>query len=181
MNTVSSWIVPSRGPCQIQKPGISQPPNEFKFFGCRNRRMTKPIRFIPPQNLWTIQWRNQVPRLDGQRLSHEPDYFPSVGDRMRLLLKPGTALLAGMFMLSLAGCASPRSQRTALACPSCRTVVERSNPRHENLGWGFPEEIARHQCPGCQGGLKTLFTEGRFQHSCSQCEDSPFSCSITHR
>lgn len=100
---------------------------------------------------------------------------------MRLRLKRSIALLGVAAIVTSAACASSRSQRTALACPSCRTVVERSNPRYENFGWGFPEEITRHECPGCQGDLKTLFTESRFTHTCSRCAGTPFSCPLTHR
>lgn len=81
----------------------------------------------------------------------------------------------------LAGCAASKSDRAAVACPDCRTVVERNNPHYERYGYAFPEETIRHECPGCQGALTTLFTEGRLVHKCSRCEGTPYSCSISHR
>lgn len=90
-------------------------------------------------------------------------------------------LAAFSLITLLAGCAARNSDRAAVACPDCRTVVERNNPNYERYGYAFPEEAVRHECPGCQGALTTLFTEGRLVHKCSRCEGMPYSCSISHR
>jgi len=82
--------------------------------------------------------------------------------------------------LLAAGCTSLRSGRTALACPDCRAVFERDNVGYED-GYAFPEVNVRHECPGCQGLLSTLFTEGRWGHKCSRCEGAPYSCVVYGR
>ena len=91
---------------------------------------------------------------------------------------PTRTVLCMIAVTLLAGCVNSRSGRNALACPDCRTIVKRDNPRYENYGYGFPEESVRHECPGCQGALTTLFTEGRLAHQCSRCEGTPYSCAV---
>jgi hypothetical protein len=35
-------------------------------------------------------------------------------------------------------------------------------------------------CPGCKGALKTFFTEGKWNHKCSVCQQKPFTCPVSH-
>lgn len=69
-----------------------------------------------------------------------------------------------------------------VACPQCRNVVLQNRVFE---GWdyelhGGPEEIVKHECPGCQGALTTLLKEGKFQHKCSVCEKTPYTCNVQH-
>lgn len=96
----------------------------------------------------------------------------------------GTSLVAVVVLAS--GCATSRGKEQALVCPQCREVtITRTIPVFEGEGNLPPreEEVTeiKHSCPGCQGALTTLFTEGKLQHKCSVCEQSPFSCPFSHR
>jgi hypothetical protein len=91
------------------------------------------------------------------------------------------ALVAAL--LGVAGCATARTATEATVCPECKTVVEQV----EQISTGRPEydlyetrEGLRHSCPGCQGALITFFKEGKLQHKCSVCSQSPFTCSVVH-
>ncbi len=86
-----------------------------------------------------------------------------------------------MSIVALAGCATTQSDHAGLVCPDCRIVKELNNYNFENYGYAYPEESIEHQCPGCQGALTTLLTEGRLAHSCTRCDGTPYTCSISNR
>jgi hypothetical protein len=95
----------------------------------------------------------------------------------------------------LFSCATPRDtgKQEALVCPQCRTVeVQTASARPHAYG-RYPSflhgprsggvHIAttyEHHCEGCQGVLSTFFREGKFQHKCSICNETPFSCPVIH-
>jgi len=98
----------------------------------------------------------------------------------------GALLLAVVAMAS--GCATSRGTEQALVCPQCKEVTIERFPRayspDEAISYAFWDRegtTVEHSCPGCQGALTTLFKEGRLRHKCSICEQTPFSCPITHR
>lgn len=41
-------------------------------------------------------------------------------------------------------------------------------------------QVGRHECPGCQGALATLFKEGKLQHQCSICTQEGYTCPLIH-
>ena len=52
------------------------------------------------------------------------------------------------------------------------------------FGWsptGFWHTAYEDKCPGCRGTLKTFFTEGKWNHKCTVCEQKPFTCPLEHR
>jgi hypothetical protein len=98
-------------------------------------------------------------------------------------------------------------RREATICPQCKMVaVTPPQPvgpgiaygpgfsgfgpdyRWGGLGTGFgwttgPFGYAtayEDTCPGCKGVLKTFFTEGKWKHKCSVCEQKPFTCPVSH-
>jgi hypothetical protein len=98
----------------------------------------------------------------------------------------GTLLLPVAVLAS--GCATSRSTNQALVCPQCKDVAIERLPRAYSLDeatsysfWEREETTIEHSCPGCQGALITLFKEGKLRHKCSICEQTPFSCPVSHR
>jgi|GEM_PF-6792405 len=97
-----------------------------------------------------------------------------------------TILIFAAVAIFLGGCSSsstvsPQQDSpkvgSALACPQCKSVLVESDPFDE-LEYGNAEaSYYKHQCPGCQGELATLITDGEFRHKCSVCETQPYSCS----
>lgn len=99
-------------------------------------------------------------------------------------------------LLALSGCASTNEtggkSRQALVCPQCKIVqVVKYAPAGPSFtqsgvsayglaGERFPRTSQEHQCPACQGVLKTFFREGQWKHKCSVCKDSPFTCPVIH-
>lgn len=98
-------------------------------------------------------------------------------------------VLASAFLVTvLVGCATTRPAEQALVCPRCKVVTIEPSPDEFSIEEGLTRSyrashstIVRHSCPGCQGALTTLFTEGKLQHKCSICDQSPFSCPVSHR
>jgi hypothetical protein len=93
----------------------------------------------------------------------------------------------------LLSCATPgeTKKQEALVCPQCRMVEVRSAfVRSHGRYPGFPHRTAsgpiyhgttyEHRCESCQGVLTTLFREGKFQHQCSICKETPFTCPVVH-
>ena len=104
--------------------------------------------------------------------------------------------LAGVGLLALSGCAGTNETggkgKQALVCPQCKTVQTQAylpaGPSFSRAGvsaYGlagerYPITVSRHQCPGCQGAIQTLFNEGKWKHTCSVCKESPFTCAVIH-
>ncbi len=86
------------------------------------------------------------------------------------------ALIAAAFALSSCASTGKSTSETATACPECRSVL--ILPDEMQMAIDGYEDAPRyeHQCPGCQGALTTLFTDGELRHQCSYCKDSPYSC-----
>jgi hypothetical protein len=94
----------------------------------------------------------------------------------------------------LMSCATAREARKqeALVCPQCRmvevkTVSTRPGGRYPGFPhsrWGsggiYTRTAYEHRCEGCQGVLMTFFREGKFQHKCSICKETPFTCPVIH-
>lgn len=80
------------------------------------------------------------------------------------------------------GCATNKATQQALVCPDCKMV----EVTVENTSWGddYPTTTTstqmEHRCPNCQGAMKTLFKEGKFQHKCSTCAQGAFTCPTSH-
>lgn len=105
------------------------------------------------------------------------------------------AALASLLSVS---CATTRNSanKPGLVCPQCRVVVtyvESDELPFEGLeslvvdgadsvalGDPGPVEQLRHECPGCEGHLRSLFKRGKFEHRCSVCEKTPYTCKIAH-
>lgn len=103
----------------------------------------------------------------------------------------GTLALAAVAVV--ASCAMPREAKKheALVCPQCRMVeVRNAFVRHHGRYPGFPHRTAsgaiyrgttyEHRCDGCQGVLTTFVREGKLQHNCSICKETPFTCPVVH-
>jgi phage FluMu protein Com len=88
----------------------------------------------------------------------------------------------------LVSCATAReaTKQEALVCPQCKVVEVRSAAWQGGFssrrggGGGGPRKIYEHRCEGCQGVLMTFFREGKFQHKCSFCKETPFTCPVIH-
>ena len=83
--------------------------------------------------------------------------------------------LVGAWLLALSGCAStdgPKNKQQALVCPQCKRVEFRTGPPHYT--------DSKDACPRCQGAMETLLKEGRLEHKCSICKQSPFTCPVLH-
>jgi len=100
----------------------------------------------------------------------------------------GSLLAGASALFLLAGCATERPTEQALVCPQCKEVTIEHFPKaispDEEISYPHANEYwtqIEHVCPGCQGALTTLFKEGKWQHKCSICEQSPFSCPVSHR
>lgn len=70
--------------------------------------------------------------------------------------------------------------KTGVVCPECRTVVLGPFPSSSDWRGGPPSYTHRHTCSGCQGVITIYGEEEQFQHECSVCKQSPYSCRITH-
>lgn len=103
-----------------------------------------------------------------------------------------SVLLASVGMLTLGGCATFNKSASdkVLVCPQCKmvaTTIQRPKLGFEYSGsYGsedmskVTETVYRDKCPGCQGVIKTLFVNGKSKYQCTICEDSPFSCPVSH-
>src|SRR5215207_1551614 len=111
------------------------------------------------------------------------------GTKLRTLFRWALGVLAMAAAAVLMSCAMAREARKqeALVCPQCRMVEVRSAfVQHRGRYPGFPHRTAsggihrgatyEHRCEGCQGVLTTFFREGKFQHQCSICKETPFTC-----
>lgn len=104
------------------------------------------------------------------------------------------AILASL--LSVSCVTTRKAPQSAIACPECRVVVtyvENESLPFEGLelvvvdgadavnydDFG-PTEERRHECPGCEGLLTSLFRRGKLEHRCSICSDSPYTCKVSH-
>jgi hypothetical protein len=98
----------------------------------------------------------------------------------------GTLALAAVALV--ASCATPREAKKeeALVCPQCKVVEVRSaawQGGYSSRRWGGgggPSKTYEHRCEGCQGAIITFFREGKFQHKCSICKETPFTCPVIH-
>lgn len=85
----------------------------------------------------------------------------------------------GLFSVSCATPRAPSSGKTVTACPDCQVVT-----RLEYVFEGYQiidtVERKRHDCPGCQGQIMTFLKEGKFEHRCSVCGKSPYTCNVAH-
>lgn len=111
--------------------------------------------------------------------------------KIKSILTTTLAVTALAGILASGGCASINETggkgRQALVCPQCKMVaVNRPHSyfsgggRGTYPGYGGPQTVYKHTCPGCQGALETLFKEGKLKHKCSLCKDSPYTCPIFH-
>ena len=66
-----------------------------------------------------------------------------------------------------------------LACPECRVVTYIVEDPTAFASREYVEKT-RLECKGCQGALITYFKEGKYEHRCSFCDDTPYTCSVTH-
>lgn len=108
---------------------------------------------------------------------------------------------------TLGGTVAGGKVRQATTCPQCKmvavTVPQPIGPSFVygrpftgfgsqyawgGLGNGFNWGVAtlettvyEDRCPGCKGTLKTFFTDGRWKHKCTVCEQKPFTCPVAHR
>jgi hypothetical protein len=91
----------------------------------------------------------------------------------------------------LVGCATLGEARKpeALVCPQCRMVEVRSPLSgltdaipafRTGSGAIYHGTTYEHRCEGCQGVLTPFFREGKFQHQCSICKETPFTCPVVH-
>lgn len=94
-----------------------------------------------------------------------------------------SAIAGGAVLILVPGCATSQPTKQAMVCPQCKMVsIERPPMLHSPDDYQpIREQVEVHECPGCQGALTTFFKEGRLQHKCSVCEESPFSCPVAHR
>lgn len=88
------------------------------------------------------------------------------------------------FTLGLAGCATNQTKDQALVCPDCKmveiTVAQRTLEYDSYFDTTTTNKMV-HRCPNCQGALKTFFTEGKLQHTCTVCTQNGFTCPVDHR
>ena len=94
----------------------------------------------------------------------------------------------------LVSCATAREakKQEALVCPQCRMVEVKyvsiqpggNYPGFRQSRWGsrgvYTGTTYEHRCEGCQGILMTFLREGKFQHKCSICSETPFTCPVIH-
>jgi hypothetical protein len=101
------------------------------------------------------------------------------------------ALAISAFALLVSCAPGEAKKQEALVCPQCRMVEVRSAfVRPHGRYPGFPHRSAsgaiyhgttyEHRCEGCQGAIITFFREGKFQHKCSICAETPFTCPVIH-
>lgn len=99
-----------------------------------------------------------------------------------------TGLIFLAATVALTGCTTTgdggRNQQ-AMVCPKCKTVAVRTVQPSGNAQAGWtgnlrPTTVYEHQCPGCQGAMKTFFREGEWKHKCSVCKDTPYTCPVIH-
>ena len=82
--------------------------------------------------------------------------------------------------IALVSCATQETAvlagKNVVACPECRVVVERIDDVYDSEANGT--EVRRHECTGCQGRLETFLKEGKFEHRCTICANSPYGCQV---
>lgn len=103
---------------------------------------------------------------------------------MKQMMKWLFSIIAfGAVLALVTGCATSQPAKQALVCPQCKVVtVDRPPMLHSPDDYQpVREQIEEHSCPGCQGAMTTFFKEGKWQHKCSVCAETPFSCPISHR
>ena len=106
--------------------------------------------------------------------------------RNQMSIRPFSIITFMAFVaLGLASCATTvrsGSEAESIACPECRNVVEIVEGELDVHTFDDPEMIAveRHVCRGCKGHSASLFSEGKFRHQCTICEESPYSCTFSH-
>jgi hypothetical protein len=61
--------------------------------------------------------------------------------------------------------------------PARRTLSRLPQSR---FGGNYAGTTCEHRCEGCQGTLITFFREGKFQHKCSICKETPFTCPVIY-
>jgi hypothetical protein len=104
---------------------------------------------------------------------------------------PGTLAISAFALL--VSCVTPGKAKNqeALVCPQCRMVEVRTafaQPagRYPSFLHGrrgvaaYPGTTYEHRCEGCQGVLMTFLREGKFEHKCSICKETPFTCPVIH-
>lgn len=99
--------------------------------------------------------------------------------KLFLVVPVAVVLAAG-----LTGCATNQPKKQALVCPDCKMVevtVENSTLEYDSYFDATTSTQMEHQCPNCQGALKTLFKEGKLHHKCSVCAQGTFTCPVSHR
>ena len=86
----------------------------------------------------------------------------------------------------LSGCATAKSSdqkeapKAALACPECKTVTLGPVPSVGAWRGEPPTTITKHECRGCRDDISLRPDGLQLQHQCSICQQSPFSCEMTH-
>ena len=112
--------------------------------------------------------------------------------RLRTIARWASGTLAVAAAALLISCVTTgvAKKQEALVCPQCR-MVKVANVSSQPGGRypGFPQSrfggnyagtTCEHRCEGCQGTLITFFREGKFQHKCSICKETPFTCPVIY-
>ena len=96
--------------------------------------------------------------------------------------------MAAAALLVSCGTTGVAKKQEALVCPQCRMVKVTNvsyhpggrDPLPNASGGNYAVTTYEHRCEGCQGALITFFREGKFQHKCSICKETPFTCPVIH-
>ena len=92
--------------------------------------------------------------------------------------------MAAAALLVSCGTTGVAKKQEALVCPQCRMVKVKTVSYHPGggrySGGSYPVTTYEHRCEGCQGALITFFREGKLQHKCSICKETPFTCPVIH-
>jgi hypothetical protein len=83
-------------------------------------------------------------------------------------------LLVGLVPAFAVGCATVQSGQQSLVCPQCKTVF--FSDEGSTTTYSFDKSGDVHRCPGCQGRMRALFTEGKLEHRCTTCQQQAFTC-----
>lgn len=85
--------------------------------------------------------------------------------------------------LLLGGCATSATRHSdeVLVCPQCRTVQHTERlPFNSRRGGSRTVTHYRHECPGCHSAMESFVKSGKWQHKCSTCEGTAFTCPTIH-
>lgn len=90
------------------------------------------------------------------------------------------ALGAGVISLAT-GCGSTQSAKQVIVCPQCRVAIEHVSNGRPGRGQNTTRDEFRHSCSGgCQSAMVTLLKDGKWEHRCSACAQTPYTCPLVH-